>query len=309
MSEILLSIVIPVRGKANELWFTLQGLLHAGFQDRVEILVVDNDPSQEVQEVCDYFARPILRYIKAGEIKGVNYPRSVGANVARGKWLMMLDSHVLMQPGSYNTILERIRTDCYPPRSLVHCGVSFGAPKVWGSYRLTLETNFWGRWHYLVRPDALQPYPIAATGNWAFITRLEDWDSCGGFNEAFRGYGGDEIYLQLKYWRAGGQVLLDPLLKGCHWSGPRSYSVASKELIVNTSIAGRIVVGSDFASRFQENIVTSYEQRGIDAAVAREAVALGISLAERSSEISRVEQWPLSFDEILAYWQQSGIET
>ena len=137
MSDPVLSIVIPVRGKPNELWFTLQGLLHAGFQDQVEILVVDNDPSQEVREVCEYFSRPILRYIEAGEIKGVNYPRSVGADNARGQWLMMLDSHVLMEPGSYTTILNRIKMNCYPPRSLVHCGVSFGAPAVWGSYRLT----------------------------------------------------------------------------------------------------------------------------------------------------------------------------
>lgn len=309
MSDPVLSIVIPVRGKANELWFTLQGLLHAGFQDQVEILVVDNDPSQEVREVCEYFSRPMLRYIEAGEIKGVNYPRSVGADNARGQWLMMLDSHVLMEPGSYTTILNRIKKDCYPPRSLVHCGVSFGAPAVWGSYRLTLETNFWGTWHYLVRPEAKQPYPIAATGNWAFITRLEDWRFCGGFNEAFRGYGGDEIYLQLKFWRAGGQVLLDPLLKGSHWSGPRSYSIASTELIVNTAIAGRVVVGADFDARFRESLTASYQERGVDPALAHEAVMQGISLAEHSSELSWAEQWPLSFDDVLHEWKKNEIET
>jgi glycosyltransferase involved in cell wall biosynthesis len=309
MSEILLSIVIPVRGKANELWFTLQGLLHAGFRDRVEILVVDNDPSQEVRDVCEYFARPMLRYIEAGEIKGVNYPRSVGANAARGEWLMMLDSHVLLEPGSYDRILERIEAGLYPPRSLVHCGVSFGSPEVWGSYRLTLESNFWGTWHHLVRNDTQLPYPIAATGNWAFITRLKDWQFCGGFNEAFRGYGGDEIYLQLKYWRAGGQVLLDPLLRGSHWSGPRSYSVASTEMIMNSAIAGRVVVGSDFSSRFKASLAASYHHRGVDLGLADELVAHGIALAEGSSELSAVEQWPLSFDNVLLYWQENTIET
>jgi len=48
--------------------------------------------------------------------------------------------------------------------------VSFGSPVIWGSYRLTLENNFWGHWHYPVRDDAQLPYPIAATGNWAFLT-------------------------------------------------------------------------------------------------------------------------------------------
>jgi len=188
----LLSLVIPVRGKANELWFTLQGLMHAGFDEQVEILVVDNDPSAEVRDVCEYFSRPCLRYVEAGEIKGVNYPRSVGASQARGEWLMVLDSHVLMQPGSWAQIRKRIAEGIYPHRALIHFGVSFGAPVVWGAYRLTFDTNFWGTWHHLVPEDAQQPYPIAATGNWAFLTRLSDWKLCGGFNEEFRGYGGDE---------------------------------------------------------------------------------------------------------------------
>jgi hypothetical protein len=307
-AELLLSIVIPVRGRENELWFTLQGILHAGFQDRVEVIVVDNEPSQAVRDVCDYFARPMLRYIEAGEIKGVNYPRSVGAKAAKGAWLMMLDSHVLMAPGSFDIILDRINSGCYPPRALVHCGVSFGGPEVWGSYRLTLDTNFWGTWHHLVRADAHLPYPIAATGNWCFMTRLSDWHRCGGLNEAFRGYGGDEIYLQLKYWRSGGQVLLDPLLKGCHWSGPRAYSTASTELIVNTAIAGRVVVGEAFASRFLESLVSCYRDRGVDAAVARESVRQGIALAEQSGELALATQWPLTFDEVLSRWKQHQIE-
>ena len=307
MSEILLSVVIPVRGHANELWFTLQGLLHAGFSERTEILVVDNDPSPDVRDVCSYFSRPFLRYIEAGEIKGVNYPRTIGADAATGEWLMMLDSHVLMAPSSYARITERINNNQYPARSLIHCGVSFGSPVIWGSYRLTLETNFWGDWHYPVRDNAQLPYPIAATGNWAFLTRLQDWKDYGGFNPAFRGYGGDEIYLQLKYWRSGGQVLLDPLLRGSHWSGPRTYSIVSKELIVNTAIAGRVVVGSSFADRFHSSLCTTYQQSGIDAALADEAVLQGIALAEQSVEASRLDQSPLSFDDVLAHRQRHGM--
>ena len=60
----LLSIVIPVRGKANELWFTLQGLMHAGFNEHVEILVVDNEPSADVREVCEYFQGPAFATLR-----------------------------------------------------------------------------------------------------------------------------------------------------------------------------------------------------------------------------------------------------
>ena len=304
----LLSIVIPVRGKANELWFTLQGLMHAGFNEHVEILVVDNEPSADVREVCEYFSRPCLRYVEAGEIKGVNYPRSVGASQARGEWLLVLDSHVLMQPGSWAQIRDRIESGAYPPRALIHFGVSFGAPLVWGAYRLTFDTNFWGTWHHLVPADAQQPYPIAATGNWAFLTRLSDWQLCGGFNEEFRGYGGDEIYLQLKYWRAGGQVLLDPLVCGSHWSGPRAYTSTPLELIVNTAIAGRVVVGEGFMDRYGRSLSAYYQERGVAADVVGYSLSSGVSKAERSAEIALPAAWPLSFDDVLSFWSQTGVQ-
>ena len=60
-----LSIVIPVRGKENELWFTLQGLLNAGLEAGIEVLVVDNEPSKDVRDVCESFGRPGLRYLEA----------------------------------------------------------------------------------------------------------------------------------------------------------------------------------------------------------------------------------------------------
>ena len=302
-----LSIVIPVRGKENELWFTLQGLLNAGLEDGIEVVVVDNDPSDHVRDVCESFGRSCLRYVEAGEVKGVNYPRSVGASEARGEWLMMLDSHVLMRPGSFALMRERILEGAYPEKSLIHFGVSFGSPEVWGAYRLTLHTNFWGTWHHLVEPNALNPYPIGATGNWAFLTRISDWNVMGGFNEAFRGYGGDEIYLQLKYWRSGGQVLLDPQVSGSHWSGPRAYHVTPLELVVNTAIAGRVVVGSSFLERFGEALLEHYVQKGLQGDHVRSALHRGVLQAQLSEELQAPKQWRLSFDDVLAHWRDSKI--
>lgn len=303
----LLSIVIPVRGKANELWFTLQGLVHAGFDEDVEILVVDNEPSEEVRAVCDYFGRPCLRYVEAGEVKGVNYPRSVGAHCSRGLWLLILDSHVLLKPDAWQILRERILQDVYPPRALIHFGVSFGAPVVWGAYKLTLEKNFWGTWHHLVDPVKTEPYPIAATGNWSLLMRRDDWHAVGGLNPEFRGYGGDEIYLQLKVWRSGGQVLLDPSLVGSHWSGPRAYRVEGLELLINTAIAGRIVVGSSFLDRYGPGLGSYYGGNGYSQDAIEQALQLGVSRAESSPECLQTDAWPLSFDDVLSLWDERSI--
>ena len=302
-----LSIVIPVRGKENELWFTLQGLLNAGLEAGIEVLVVDNEPSKDVRDVCELFGRPGLRYLEAGTVKGVNYPRSFGASVARGQWLLMLDSHVLMKPGSFALLRERIRSGVYPAKSLIHFGVSFGSPEIWGAYRLTLESNFWGTWHHLVDTNEQDPYPIGATGNWALLTRLSDWVSIGGFNDAFRGYGGDEIYLQLKYWQSGGQVLLDPQVSGSHWSGPRAYGVTPMELVVNTAIAGRVVVGSSFLARFGDALVAHYCDKGMKSDAVRSALHRGVLQAQLSDELTTPRQWSRSFDDVLAHWRDFRI--
>jgi glycosyltransferase involved in cell wall biosynthesis len=303
----LVSVVIPVRGKANELWFTLQGLVYAGFNEDVEVLVVDNDPSEDVRLVCDYFSRPWLRYLEAGDVKGVNYPREVGARHARGVWLLILDSHVLLKPGTWEVLRERIQQGIYPPGSLVHFGVSFGSPHVWGAYRLTLNQNFWGTWHHLVEPGWTQPYPIAATGNWSILTRCEDWRAIGGLNPEFRGYGGDEIYLQLKYWRFGGQVLLDPALVGSHWSGPRAYRVEGLELLINTAIAGRVVVGPSFLDRYGQSLAAHFSVGGCSQAAIAQALQDGVSKAEQSPECSQIQDWPRSFDDVLTLWDQQSI--
>ena len=220
---------------------------------------------------------------------------------------MMLDSHVLMRPGSFALLRERIRSGVYPVKSLIHFGVSFGSPEIWGAYRLTLESNFWGTWHHLVDENELDPYPIGATGNWALLTRLSDWVSMGGFNDAFRGYGGDEIYLQLKYWQSGGQVLLDPQVSGAHWSGPRAYGVTPLELVVNTAIAGRVVVGSSFLSRFGDALVAHYCEMGLQSDVVRSALHRGVLQAQLSDELKTPKQWLLSFDDVLAHWRDANI--
>ena len=105
-----ISIVIACRDEADTLWFTLHSLqMHTrgSFVERdgMEIVVADNDPGAKtcgrtVQEVCAAFAKARfpVRYLAAGEVKSVFYPRNQGAAAAQGEHLIFLDSHVLLTP-------------------------------------------------------------------------------------------------------------------------------------------------------------------------------------------------------------------
>jgi hypothetical protein len=61
-------------------------------------------------------------------------------------------------------------------------------------------------------PDA-QPFEIPMQGLGVFACRKEAWL---GFNEAFRGFGGEEGYIHEKFRRAGARTLCLPFLRWLH---------------------------------------------------------------------------------------------
>jgi hypothetical protein len=307
MKDPWLTIVIAVRNEASNLWFTLQGL---GFQDLdgVEIVVANNGGAQqaEVESVTKGFGAP-ARHILADSVASVNFPRSAGAEAAGGEWLLFLDAHVLLSPGAIGSLRDRAREGLYPPLSLVHIPLlRNNRTGAMGHYRLTLEQDFWGKWGPPVRETDL-PYRIAATGNYAMLTRRQDFEAARGFNPRFAGYGGDEIYIQLKYWRLGGEVLLEPLVRGAHYSGPRSYQSTVVEVVRNIGLAGRVVVGPDFLQRFEAKISPHWAKytgpEGVSA-----ALRAGVRAAEESGEAAWLgETAKLSFDEVLDLWRREGV--
>jgi glycosyltransferase involved in cell wall biosynthesis len=310
----MLSIIIPCRGEANLLWFTLQSLAFDDLDD-VEIIVVDNGPSDEVMRVCLEFGHPV-RYVADVAVQSPYYPRNVGASVAKGEWLLFLDAHVLLNPGAIDTIKSRICPGavldgaCYPPLSMVHFPVGFRNQKTWyGHYKLTLAKNFWGEWGPTskgVLTGRSGTYPIGASGIWAFLTRKADWEAVGGFNPNFTGYGGGEVYLQLKYWRMGGQVLLDPAIWGVHWSAPRTYAANWRDRIRNVGIGGTAVVGPSFWKRFEDGLVAHYVSKGVVDAEARTWLREGTNLGLEEADWL-AEQAKFSYDEVLELWKREHV--
>lgn len=305
-----LSIVIPVRNEAANLWFTLHGLAFQGLSG-VEIVVADNGGvgSKDVEQVTRRFGPP-ARYVLADATASVNHPRNAGAAAARGSWLLFLDAHVLLSPAALALLRQRIDQGAYPDRALVHLPLLREDRHVaFGHYRLTLEEDFWGRWGPFVRQTEV-PYRIAATGNYALLTRKVDFDAVRGFNPGFVGYGGDEVYFQLKYWRLGGAVWLEPLVRAAHYGGPRGYIQRPAEVLRNIALGARVVVGPELVPRFGDALLSTYAASAADgerATLAR-ALAAGVTAAEESGEAAWLEGTAaLSFDEVRKRWREEGV--
>ena len=271
-----ISIVIACRDEADTLWFTLHSLqMHTRGalveRDGMEIVVADNDPGAKscgktVEEVCAAFAqaRFPVRYVAAGEVKSVFYPRNQGAAAAQGEHLIFLDSHVLLTPSTieelHRLFLNRSALPTHallPDLYMAHIPIAFSDPdKLFGPYKLRLHGDFWGTWapmSELPPPgngNGLQAitHPIAASGLWCYSTPKAALEAVRGYNPWFSCYSGGEVYLELKYWLLGGHVLLvqgqeneQETVSGAHWSAPRRYQVRSDESIRDILLAVSVV--------------------------------------------------------------------
>lgn len=332
-----ISIVIACRDEADTLWFTLQSLeMHTrgSLVERagMEIVVGDNDPGAKtcgktVKEVCAAFAdaRFPVRYVAAGEVKSVFFPRNKAAAAARGEHLLFLDSHVLLTPYAIEALhrlfLNRSRLATHVPKPdlyMAHIPIAFDHPKsLFGPYKLRLRDDFWGEWTPMskLHPPAsgtggMKVDPIAASGLWCYSTPKSAWENVRGYNPYFLGYAGGEVYLELKYWLLGGHVVLvqgpegesEPV-SGVHWSAPRRYQVPLNEAVRDTLLAVS-VVAPDCLDAVGDSLREKWKMDGRLLALLREE---GIRAGEEEAEWMLGSRRYTDTAELEASWTENRV--
>lgn len=200
-------------------FFTIQALrLHQADElDGVELVIVDNNPNSEKSRMLQDFAfNAGARYIPYNAVAGTAAPRNRVFEEAQGEWVLCLDSHVLLQSGSLKKL--RTYTEQNPnsrdllqgPMILDHlqaASVEFNSN--WG------PDGMLGQW-VTVPWDSRTENPvreIRAQGLGLFSCRKAAWP---GFHRCFRGFGGEEHWIQEKIRQSGGKALLLPFLGWIH---------------------------------------------------------------------------------------------
>ena len=224
---------------------------HGDYGGKVEFVLCDNHPApttrfrgvrgiacdeckrlKEDGPVCKKCAQALAdmeeitheqgaRYIRWSDKQGT-YPGKNQLKVeARGKWVLTMDSHVLLTPYALDTVLEMIESDpenedfyhfpClfrssnpkragkgvaidYRNQSWIYLGKDH--PKKGGTYGWTGHAKQLGN-----------PYPIAAMITSCYLLKRSAWFSARGYDPILGNYGGWEGPLQLKWWLMGRRVL------------------------------------------------------------------------------------------------------
>ena len=244
-----LSICIPTADDFARLHCCIQSLrfTHGDVMPDCELVVVintpDTDQARETQWFCERInvTQDTLSQIESGSleqygyftdarervfghgVRCVTYNRIVGTAAAknecvrqaRGDVVLVMDSHVQFQPGALAKLIEF--AESHPDsRDLWH------GPMMWDALTngpsdmtTTWGMGGYGQWKDDPRANRFDadPFPILAMGTGVFACHRKAWL---GFNPLMKGFGGEEMYLQQRYRKAGREALCLPFLRWWH---------------------------------------------------------------------------------------------
>ena len=92
------SIIVPVYNRPDEVEELLQSLCRQTLKD-FEVIIVEDGSTTPCKDVCDKFAGILDLYYYAKPNSGPGQSRNYGAERARGQWLIVLDSDVVLPEG------------------------------------------------------------------------------------------------------------------------------------------------------------------------------------------------------------------
>ena len=104
------SIIVPVFNRTDEVDELLSSLLNQTFTD-FEVLIVEDGSQKPCDEVCNKYADRLDLHYFMKPNSGPGQSRNYGAERAKGEYLLILDSDVVLPKGYLNAIEEELKRE------------------------------------------------------------------------------------------------------------------------------------------------------------------------------------------------------
>lgn len=182
--------------------------------------------------------------------------RQIGSEKATGKILFFFDNHCLVDKDYFRRTLHNF--DRYGMH-MMHSTTRFYTGDITCyEYKLKLEKNFWAEAASHPQDD-VRPYRIAAGGHGGFAVLADTWREVGGYWGGFVGYGGEEMYFDLKMALLGKTNWIDPLVVHYHYAGQRQYPRHyTTDFYRNMMMAANIIGGEDWLFKVYDSFSKNY---------------------------------------------------
>ncbi len=222
------SVVIPTLNEGEMLHMTVDSVLSSIGNGHGEVIIVDDGSTDGSPQ--RYLGRePSVRVLHGGHL-GVGGARNLGAQSAKGNYIVFLDAHCRVE-GSW---LERMRAVLELPgvglvapsftrlneREPRGCGMTWINP--------ILETA------WLIPDTELEYYPVPLAPGGCQAFRRETFYSLGGYDEGLVRWGFEDIELSVRVWLLGQAVMACPSVAVAHWfRDTRQFEVTDETVLLN----------------------------------------------------------------------------
>lgn len=217
-NPVKLTIGMATYDDYDGVYFTLQALriYHPEIVDDAEFIVVDNHPdgacavALKALETCI----PNYRYIPEPARCGTSVKGRV-FDEAAGEFVLCIDSHVFVLQGAVKRLLDYFADNPSTSDLLQGPLLSDDLTHLSTHFRPEWSGGMYGIWDNNGLADSPDdpPFEIPMQGMGLFACRRAAWRR---FNDAFRGFGGEEGYIHEKFRQAGGRTLCLPFLRWVH---------------------------------------------------------------------------------------------
>ena len=100
------SVIVPVFNRPDEVDELLQSLCQQALKD-FEVIIVEDGSKTPCKDVCDKYAGILDLHYYYKENSGPGQSRNYGAERARGEWLIVLDSDVVLPKDYMRSLTPR----------------------------------------------------------------------------------------------------------------------------------------------------------------------------------------------------------
>ena len=219
---------------------TLLATISAQKSINFEVVVVDNasqdDTPKILESVKKEFRKKDISFTVVLDSQNLGYSKAnnKGAAVARGKYLLFLNSDVLVEDVMFDSLLELMDKDSgigvmtvrvVLPDGSLDPASHRGFPTLWRSFsyyvglekvlgRIPLLNKAFGGYH-LTYKNLKKRHEIDSPTGAFYLTRKEIFDKVEGFDESFFMYG-EDLDLSFRIKTLGYKAVYDPQYKVTH---------------------------------------------------------------------------------------------
>jgi hypothetical protein len=224
MNEKLLTVAMATYDDFDGVFFTIQALRM--YNDicrtkQVEYIVVDGNADSAHGKIIKSFIESLNHHQDAKYIKNEKRLSSFNkydtVEHAEGKYILILDCHVLLLPGAIESLLYYYlnNPDC---KNLVQGPLVYDDLKnISTHFNPAWRGSMYGTWATdMEKYDKGEPFEITMQGMGLCSFEKKNWP---GINNLFKGFGAEEGYIAEKFRQNGGKNICLPKLGWCHRFG------------------------------------------------------------------------------------------